>query len=207
MKLFLASSLDKTLPLLLQKFFKPPQKTKVIFIANAADPFDDKWWVDLDRQAFLKSGFEIIEVDLKNITEDRFTEQVQNADILHICGGSVFYLLSLLKKSTFHKTITGAVRKNKIFYTGTSAGSVIVSPSLEIYKYDPEEKKFFDPKSDFSGLNFVNFLIVPHCNNPEFVEANKAVIEHSPKFPIPLIFIQDNQVVWVEDNKFEILSL
>ncbi len=63
MKLFLASSLDKTFPLLLQKFSKSPKESKVIFVANAADPFDDKWWIELDKLS------KMAEVTLHTITK------------------------------------------------------------------------------------------------------------------------------------------
>ncbi len=207
MKLFLASSLDKTISLLIPKISKLSKENRVIFIANAADPLKEKWWVDADRKAFVDSGFNLEEINLRNITSQQFAAELKKSDIIHICGGSVFYLLSLLQKKGIGKEIIEAVRKDKIFYTGTSAGSCIAAKSLEIFKFDPEEKKYAHLVSDFSGLNFVNFLIIPHCNNQEFIQANKDVIEHTPEFTDPLIFIQDSQAVWVKDDKFEILDL
>ena len=58
MKLFLASSLDKTLPLfepLLVPATKEPSNLKVIFIANAADPYQEKWWIDLIEKNSMNS--------------------------------------------------------------------------------------------------------------------------------------------------------
>lgn len=65
MKLFLASSLNKTISPFNKLF--PTSKKKVLFISNAADLFDDKWWIELDRKAFVSLGYELIEKDLKNI--------------------------------------------------------------------------------------------------------------------------------------------
>src|SRR3989338_4328649 len=117
MKLFLASSLDKTLSLLLPKLAKPIEETKVLFVANAADPYKDKWWEDLDRKAFAKAGFQLTAIELGKVSDSEFTQYIAKADILHICGGSVFYLLSLLKQKGFDRVIIDSVRNSKILYT------------------------------------------------------------------------------------------
>lgn len=206
MKLFLASSLDETIALLESILNKPIKDNQVLFIANAADPLENPWWVDLDRKKFLGEGYKIVEADLRKLSKQEFIEKLENADIIHFCGGSVFYLLSILKREGFRDLIVEAVKENKLVYTGTSAGSIVVSKSNEIFKYDPEEVKFADRVSDFSGLGLVDFVIVPHCGKSDFIEANKAVVEHMPEFPYPMIFLYDNQVVYVNDGKLEILS-
>lgn len=206
MKLFLASSLDETISLLGPRLNKPVKDNRVLFVANAADLLDNPWWVDLDRKKFLDAGYKIIEIDLRKLSQEEFAKSLENSDMVHICGGSVFYLLSVLKKKQFGNAIAKAVRDNKIIYTGTSAGSIVVSKSNEIYKHDPDEVKFVDKVSDFSGLGLVDFVIVPHCGKTDFVEANKVVVEHLPEFPYPMIFLQDNQAVYVNDGKLEILS-
>lgn len=205
MKLFLASSLDKTSPLLIQRI--PKSAKRVAFVANAADPCDDPWWINLDREAFKKSGFEIAEVDLRKINKEEFEKVLENNDILHFGGGSVFYLLSLLKQKDLENLIVDHVQNDKIIYTGTSAGSIIPSPVLDIYKYDSEENKFYKNDSESRGLGLVNFIILPHCNNQEMTENNKNVVEHAHEYPIPLLLLHDNQAVWVEDEKLELLSL
>src|SRR3989344_1359351 len=205
MKLFLASSLNKTIALLKERI--PESAKRVVFVANAADPCDENWWVDLDREAFKKSGFEIIEVDLREVDKDKFEQKLKSADILHFCGGSVFYLLSLLKQQDLEGVVIDYVKNNKVIYTGTSAGSIIPSPALDLYKYDTEENKFYKNESESKGLGLVNFVILPHCDNQDMAENNKNVVEHAHKYSISLLLLHDNQAAWVEDNKLELLSL
>lgn len=205
MKLFLASALNETISLLKQRI--PKLANKVVFVANAADPFNNQWWVDLDREAFKKLGFEITEVDLRKIDKNEFENRLKEADILHFCGGNVFYLLSMLKQKAVIDLIKDYVIKNKLIYTGTSAGSIIPSPQLSLYKYDTEEAEFFKSEEDSKGLDLVNFIILPHCDHPKFIESNKNISEHAHEYSIPLILLQDNQVVWVEDKKFELLFI
>lgn len=204
MKLFLASSLNKTISLLIQRI--PKSAKRVAFVANAADPTDDPWWINLDREAFKKSGFEITEVDLRKVNKEEFEKVLINTDILHFGGGSVFYLLSLLKQQNLEGLIIDYVKTGKVIYTGTSAGSIIPSPSLDLYKYDTEEVKFYKNEAESKGLGLVNFIILPHCDNPEMTENNKNVVEYAHKYSIPLLLLHDNHAVWVEDKKLELLA-
>lgn len=205
MKLFLASSFDKTASLFKQRV--PESAKRVIFVANAADPCEEKWWVDLDRDAFKKLGFEVVETDLRQSDKESFKQKLNDADILHFCGGAVFYLLSLLKQRGLEELIIDYVKNDKIIYTGTSAGSIIPSPALDLYKYDTEESKFYKNEAEAKGLGLINFVILPHCNNPDMTENNKNVVEHAHKYSIPLLLLHDNQAIWVEDKKLELLSL
>ena len=65
MKLFLASSFDKVADLFIGKLSRKPRGLKVLFVANAADHYAEKWWVDFDRKAFKERGFAIEDVDLR----------------------------------------------------------------------------------------------------------------------------------------------
>lgn len=209
MKLFLASSFDKTISLFLEKMPKQNKNRRVVFIANAADPYEgDKWWVDLDREAFKNNGFEIIELDLRKISQDEFSKRLNSADILHFCGGSVFYLLYLIREKRFENVIKYAVSEGNLIYTGTSAGSMIVANSVKSDSFDgdPEEKEFIGKLPDFNGLGLVNFLIMPHCNSTDFTDNNIKTIKRLPELNTPLIMLYDNQAVWVEDGKMEILE-
>ena len=101
--------------------------------------------------------------------------------------------------------ITDAVRKNRIIYSGTSAGSMIVADDLSLTVFDPDERRYLKEAKNYSGLGLVNFMVVPHCNNKGFVKGNKKMVENLPKASQALICIYDNQAVWVEDDKIKIL--
>lgn len=209
MKLFLASSFVETAKLLKTKLGKIKDK-KVVFIANAADnDKGDKWWVRYDRNAFIKLGCKTTDVDLRNIDKKDFIKLLDESDIIHFCGGSVIYLICLIKEKGFAKLITDYVKKGKLVYTGTSAGSMIVADDLTIDSYDPDEKEFVDRMKDNSGLGLVNFLIIPHTNSKDFAKGNAKMVTELPEMDThqSLIFIYDNQAVWVEDGKMEIVSV
>ena len=207
MKLFLASSLDKTLPLLQPLLTKKPGELNVLFIANAADPYSEKFWVDWDRAKFIELGYKIIEIDLRNVSADEFSKALDGSQILHGCGGSVYYLIDLIRKQNLEQIIIDAVKNEKVIYTGTSAGSIVVSASIAAFSYDEEEMEYIKKVPDKRGLGLINFAIVSHCNQEETREEHKKIIDHMPQDPTALIFLQDNQAVIVENDKIKIVSI
>ena len=195
------------MPLLFQRITKPAKEARVLFIDNAAEPFEDKWGVTADREAFLRLGCNLVDIDLREISKGDFLLHIASADILHICGGSVLYLLSLIKQKGFDEVIISSVRDNKILYTGTSAGSIIVAPSVDLFMYDEEEADFAKKGMDFTGLGLGSFLILPHINNPEYVEGRKNMFAHLIEYSRPILLLHDSQAVWVEDKKFDLVSV
>lgn len=207
MKLFLTSSLDKTLELLPKKLSGPLSGKKVLFIANASDnAIGDKWWIDLDRKAFERSECVISDIDLRNISVHDFAVELTKHDIVHFCGGSVLYLASLMRRGGFVDALIDSVRGEDILYTGTSAGSMVAAKDLSLNRWDPEEQAYVVGMEDFSGIGLVNFLILPHSNSKDFVESNLRMVEKLPEYNQAVVVLYDNQAIWVEDTKLEILS-
>ncbi len=208
MKLFLASSLDKSISLLDSNFHI--RGKKVLFIANAADNHvGDAWWVKADRDAFAKYNSTVVDIDLRLVDKEVFEKEINDSEIIHFCGGSVLYLISLIRKRGFDGVICKAVLENRIIYTGTSAGSMIVSSNVSLSAFDPEEQEYIGKEkiTDFRGLGFVNFFVIPHSNNKDFIKANVEMVKALPEYKIPLIFICDSQTILVEGESIKILSV
>jgi peptidase E len=113
----------------------------------------------------------------------------------------------VLQKSGLAGVVVDAVRKGEIIYTGTSAGSMIAAKDVTLAQYDGGETEYLNLISDYRALGLVNFMIVPHSNNPECVESYKKAMEHIVENKTPLIFLNDDQAVFVEDDKFEIVGV
>jgi peptidase E len=211
MKLFLASSGDKTLHLLSGLTGTTPSETKVAFIANAADPYtgDERWgekiWVKDDKKKFQELGYIVSDIDLENMDADSLEKSLAEFDVIHICGGDALYFIRLLQRrglsDSFKKIIADKI------YTGTSAGSMVAAPSLEIEKYSDEAKPdILAELENFNGLGLVNFLIIPHAANKDFKDDFIRYVSHLPEYNVPLIFLYDNQAVWVEDESIKIIN-
>ncbi|EKD23600.1 MAG: hypothetical protein ACD_81C00213G0005 [uncultured bacterium] len=207
MKLFLASAIDKTLPLL-KPLLQNKAATKVLFIANASDnyPTKDAWWVSNDRIKFTELGYKLTDIDLRTTSTGALTQALEDTDILHIAGGSVFYLVGLLREKNLGQSIIDAVKSESVIYTGSSAGSMIISESLALFAFDEGEKEFLDTVPNRRGLGLINFGVIPHCNNPEFASEYAEIIKELSNHAEPLILLHDNQAIWVDNDTLKIIS-
>ena len=210
MRLFLASSIDQTLDIFVQKTKIVPSQTKIAFVDLAAEPYKNKmklFWVINDKKKFLELGFEVEALDLRDLAKNSQLE-IQNKlsqfQIIHFCGGHARYLLAQLHRLSLLSIIKKFVAEDKLIYTGTSASSMIVAPTLlNLGRLDDEIGESFS-EAEQIGLNLVNFVILPHFNNPDFILSNYDSIQ-STNYPYPLIFLNDSQAILVEDDKFEIV--
>jgi len=123
-----------------------------------------------------------------------------------MCGGSVFYLASLLRQNGHEEVIKEALENDSIVYTGSSAGSAVLAHDLTAFSYDDHEAEHISKVPDMKGPDVVPFGILCHSNNAEFVEENKKIIESAPNNPTALFFIHDHQVLWMKEGRFELLE-
>lgn len=206
-KHFLASSFDKTATRF--KELNPTLGNKVLFVENAAEPWKrtmELFWVENDRKAFTELGFEVAVVDLHVETPESLSTKLDTADVLHVCGGGVFYINELIKDKNLVEPIVKAVAEGKVVYTGTSAGSIIVSKTFGCYEPETEEVPFVKRSEDKVGLGLVDFVVVPHNNNPDSAAHHATMVPRMVDNPEAYYFIRDNQALWVEDGRATLVT-
>jgi len=215
-QLFLASSIDNTINLLSDLAKIEPKTAKVIFVADAADPYleqgEDISWVEDDKKAFLENGYNLLETDLENLEvtlSDLKSSSQTTPIILHFCGGHTLYLLNKIRKYNLVATIQNLVLTDQVIYTASSAGCMIVAPDLSVKKDLNDEPdtwvKYLSNFTNYTGLDLVDVLIVPHFNNLAYSKYHQEYVANS-SFTTPLLFLSDNQAVWVENGKFRIVK-
>ena len=131
MKLFLTSSglPPETTEAFLGLLDKDPKEATICFIATAADPYDDKWFVEKDRQRLRELGFKITEIDLKQENEESLTDKLGLVDVVFVEGGNTFYLMKYIRESGFEQAVKRFL-KNGGIYLGVSAGSYVACPDI-----------------------------------------------------------------------------
>src|SRR5260221_11768875 len=98
-KLFLASFAKITLDLASDLPPKAWEKLRVGFIPNAGDPYEDKGFVNIDRDALVKRGCTVVDIDLKKIRGMQLEKELSTVDVVFVAGGNTFYLLHWVRKS------------------------------------------------------------------------------------------------------------
>src|SRR3989344_5836196 len=130
-KLFLTSYsslvLDKIVDILPAK----PELLKLAFIPTARDPYHITAKVDPEKEKLKSMGFSIKTVDLKNKSKEQLRKELENIDVIFVAGGNTFYLLEKTIESGFDSLLKELIN-NGVIYIGSSAGSVLVGPDIDI---------------------------------------------------------------------------
>ncbi len=204
MLLYLTSSANKTLKELVPFLPKPPQAMTVAFIPTAGDLYEDKPWQEADRERLKEIGFTVVDVDIKEIKGDVLRKKLEAVDVIFVAGGNTSYLLEQAQQSNFLEIARQLVRDGKI-YIGSSAGSMLAGPNLELDKmYDDGE--FGKELASYDALGLVDFVVLPHADNPAQEPYTKKVLERYNDI-CKLKLLNDNQALFVTDNETKLIEV
>ena len=158
-----------------EKFADEDLKGKsVAFIPTASLPETVKFYVSSGKKALMKLGLTVDELEVSKAKEDEIFHKLKDNDYIYITGGNTFFLLQELKRTGADKIIAEQINSGKL-YIGESAGSMIVSPSIE-YAKDMDSIKKAPELKTCSALNVLDFYPLPHYTNFPFKKAVEKII-------------------------------
>ena len=201
--MILTSSLYESIELVKKFLDKNTESKKILFIPTATNVDEYKKYIHLTQKVFEDFGYEVENFDVSIFSEEIAKEKLSEAKTVFISGGNTFYLLQELKR----KNLTSYLKKrieNGLLYIGKSAGSVIAAPDIE-YASIVDDKTLATELNDYTGLNLVDFYIVPHFEEEPFVESSRNTVELY-KDKLDLKLINNKEAILVENNNFTIIK-
>ena len=180
----------------LELLTKPLSQVKIIFIPTAARTKEELKYVDQSKQELYCLGINPKNLMILNINHHFTYNDFKSYDVMYICGGNTFYLLTQIKKYHFDKTIKQFLNEGKL-YVGVSAGSIIVGPSIEIVVPFYENDSYI---TNFDGLNIIDKVLSPHYTTQE----ETLIKKYRTKFKI--LPLKDNQALLIIGNKEKIIK-
>ena len=202
-KLFLASSFSEVASLFPKFAGEEIKGKRITFIPTASLVEEVRFYVDDDRKAFEKLGIIVEELEITTASPDKILEVLNRNDYIFVSGGNTFYLLQELRRKGADTLITEQIRAGKL-YIGTSAGSVILCPDIEFVK-EMDYSHAAPELQSFTGLNIVDFYILPHYLDFPFEETTQNVVKKYGK-KLDLRPISNKQVITIAENRIEILE-
>lgn len=198
MKLFLTSScISENLREPFLKFLgKPPDKVKLYFIPTAADVEDEKLYTVKSMDDLQTIGINPIWYSLKFKTQEQIRRELSDAGAIWINGGNAFYLLDTARKVGFMEICDDLVRNKNVIFGGTSAGSILATPSIEIAGWGEDADTNEFGVTDLHALNFVNIFTQVHYNPSSHKEMLLA-----KKHEVPIYAIADEGAIEVNGEK------
>ncbi len=203
-KMFLASFAANTIEKFICTLGIQPEKKTIAFIPTASNIYPD-WNPVEDRSKLIGLGFQVKEVNLENKTKEELSFEMKNVDLIFIAGGNTFYLLQECRKSKFDEIIVELIKKG-VPYIGSSAGTVLMGPSVEL-ALDIDNQEEAPDLENYAGLNLVDFVVLPHYDDESFrykIDENLKKMDH---INYKTIKITDNQAVMIIGKKIEIIEV
>ena len=201
--MILTSSLYESIELVKKFLDKNTESKKILFIPTATNVDEYKKYIYLTQKAFEDFGYEVENFDVSIFSEEIAKEKLSEAKIVFISGGNTFYLLQELKRKNLTSYLKERI-ENGLLYIGESAGSVIAAPDIE-YASIVDDKTLATELDDYTGLNLVDFYIVPHFEEEPFVESSRNTVELY-KDKLDLKLINNKEAILVENNNFTIIK-
>ena len=202
-KLFLASSFSEVASLFPKFAGEEIKGKRITFIPTASLVEEVRFYVDDDRKAFEELGIIVEELEITTASPDKISEILNRNDYIFVSGGNTFYLLQELRRKGADILITEQIRAGKL-YIGTSAGSIILCPDIEFVK-EMDYNHTAPELQSFTGLNIVDFYILPHYLDFPFEEITQNIVKKYGK-KLDLRPISNKQVITIAGNRIEILK-
>ena len=199
--MILTSSLYESMGIVKKFLNEKTESKKILFIPTATNVDEYKKYIHLTQKVFEDFGYEVENFDISVFSEETVKEKISETKIIFFSGGNTFYLLQELKKKNLISYLREKI-ENGLLYIGESAGSVITAPNIG-YADIVDDKALATELNDYTGLNLVDFYVVPHFEEEPFVESSRKVVELY-KDKLDLKVINNKEVVLVENDDFRI---
>lgn len=201
--MILTSSLYESMGIVKKFLNEKTESKKILFIPTATNVDEYKKYIHLTQKVFEDFGYEVENFDISVFSEETVKEKISETKIVFVSGGNTFYLLQELKKKNLISYLREKI-ENGLLYIGESAGSVITAPNIG-YADIVDDKALATELNDYTGLNLVDFYVVPHFEEEPFVESSRKVVELY-KDKLDLKVINNKEVVLVENDDFRIVK-
>ena len=185
---------------------KKPEEIRLTFIPTAGEvEKGDKGWLNEDRQALVDAGFVVSDFTLTGKSQEEVREMLQRTDFVFVSGGNTFFLLQEMNRSGFSELIGEYIEKGMI-YGGTSAGSIVAGPDIDLVGGLDDPTVAPDLKS-YQGLGLTDVVVFPHWGSEQFRERYEKVMKNGYKKGLRIILLTDDQYLLVEEGKYSIESI
>lgn len=179
-----------------------------IITAGNLHPSDKRDWIIEGRELLGRRGWQVFDYDIEGKTEGEVGQELSDKDVVFVQGGQCMYMLEQMQKCNFGDVIKRVLERG-VPYIGESTGAIVTGGDISAYRYWAKDRRENPPElKKYRGMGLVNFLIRPHWGRMEkrekYLKMTKENLESIFEIEQPIIFLNDNQLVRVEGDKFQI---
>jgi len=142
------------------------QRNVLAYMSSDGSDESSRKYIDEWKQYAEANNSDFVEIN--NSLRGEFAEEeklkLTKANILIITGGNTFRLLKHLRESGLDGAVEEFAQKEENILAGFSAGAIVLSPSVKTATQEDNNEIHL---IDFTGLNIVPFLVVPHADTKQ----------------------------------------
>ena len=200
MKLFLTSAglkNEKVKAEFIKLFNRPFEEINVIMF-YLVKVKEEMFYINESIQELLDLGISKENLQQFNLAEDKKCEDLNNSDLVYVCGGNTFHYLDRLRKLECIEKIKDFVNMGGL-YLGVSAGSVLAGLNINISSpWDENDIGL----TDFIGFNFIDFAICPHYEYKD----HEIIKQRQKDLDVPVRLLKDDQAFIVLDSEIKLVG-
>lgn len=204
--IFLTSSVHAVAGHIGTKLKAKHKHLKLLFIDTAAEAESgDKVWLANERQSLVDAGFNVTDFTLTNKQQSQVKSVIEPTDVIYASGGNTYYLLSHMRQSGFFNLIHDYVPQHKV-YIGTSAGSIVAGPNIEILALGDDPSSVPQLK-DYTGLGLTDISVLPHWGSSLFKRDMDKVMRVMYVPQHKYVLLNDYQYLEVQGTDFKFVDV
>ena len=186
------------------KTIEPNLKNKTVtFIPTASLAEKLGFFVKIGKWRLKRMGLKVEELEIASSSYETIKSKLEKNDIIYISGGNTFFLLQELKRTGADKLLIKEINNGKL-YIGESAGAIAVAPDIR-YSAEMDKPEKAPDLKDYTGLDLIEFYVVPHYKNWELGKAAEKIIQKYAT-TLDLKIITDNQAILIENDTWKLLN-
>ncbi|MBT6691616.1 type 1 glutamine amidotransferase-like domain-containing protein [Candidatus Parcubacteria bacterium] len=201
--ILLASNSDAIFDLDYTIVGKAKDKVKWAYITTAGDDVPSRDYLERTEARLKELAWDYEEMDITGKTGDEVYNMLKGKDAIFMQGGNTFYLLKQALACNFSKVLKRLLSEGK-FYAGTSAGSYLLCPNIDMMDWTEDTKFNRHGVSDLTALGIVPLQVVCHMNRKE--DIYDKIKKQADKSPYDVELLNDGQAILVEDDKVTLLE-
>jgi dipeptidase E len=171
---------------------------KIAYIPSQSDD-QEKTWFNKKVEWYKQFGItDLLYFDIDKDYDERNIDKLLSCDGVFLSGGNTFYFLNSLKNRNFIPILRDYVEKGGVLI-GVSAGSIIMSPTINIATLHDENN--IGLKNN-SALGLVNFDFFPHLDH-DYEKYLKEIVEYSKTSKTVIYACKDGDGIIVEGKNMQ----
>lgn len=174
---------------------KDEMKIGHIITASEGDGIDSQLFIKKVTETIKANGYSIEDFDIKGKTKEKIKDFFKDKNVIHIEGGNTFYLLKAIRETGFADILKELLDEGMV-YVGTSAGSYIMCPTIEVSDWSNDDTVDRFGITDFTALNYVPFVLNVHYKDKREEMVRRGI--KITKYPIHIL--KDGQGMFCEDG-------